>query len=525
MWGYHAPSHVLTYIIPFDTLLSNYIVLPYQSKVLEKEACAGMEVWYEPPLYEAEGDDKRLQECVFNTLGMDPNNGPLGMALGADGPGAGGTRKGEDAITQLVEQGADVHASRAMFTVATNALLRCAEWGGASDPHDSSKLGLIRLLQCREPDNVQYRELETQMIDMVRKVKEKLEVVRRVIQAMQGTPFAQLVDMPAAEREQALAAMDNDDNVTPESIEKSRELLDMGVPEPSLRGMEKFLTDTIRDVGDPEEKKRVGHTELLELLITLGGSVNARDEKGLTLLHAAAEKGREKAIKILLGMGAGASRGVRDIYGKTPLDRLEHARRAKLDFNSTFRITGGVNMESDTREVEAAAEFMRCRHLLTVSPTAVPISAEEGKEGKEDTEGKEGGGGSSGTEAGTTGATGAGGAEPSPLLYPCINPECSVKITSVQCTVYHGPESEATLVGFICSKCHGVGNGEVMPEVYCSECWMDHDCSWCGGTVPTTGCERFFCEPCCPEYLYPKSMIGEYCCQACVPPGVVLITD
>ena len=225
-------------------------------------------------------------------------------------------------------------------------------------------------------------------------------------------------------------------------------------------------------------------------------------------------------------MGAGASKGVQDIYGKTPLERLEHKRRENIEFRSSMCITGGVHMESDVREVEAATEFMRCQRLLAVSPTAnVPSSAEEGKEGKE---GKEGGGGASSgkEEAGATGTLEGAGAALDPMLYPCVNPECSAKITRIQCTSFHGPESEATSVGFICSKCHGVGHGVEysgdVPEVYCFECWMENDCSWCGGTIPTTGCERFFCEPCCPEYFYPVSMIGAYCCQACVPPGVEL---
>ena len=98
-----------------------------EAPVLEKEACAGMEVWCEPSSYKAEGCDKKLRECVLNTLGTNSSRsaGPFGDE--DDGAGAGETRKGEGAITDLVEQGADVHASRAMYVDEHLYNIQCSD--------------------------------------------------------------------------------------------------------------------------------------------------------------------------------------------------------------------------------------------------------------------------------------------------------------------------------------------------------------------------------------------------------------
>ena len=169
------------------------------------------------------------------------------------------------------------------YDVAMDALLFCPEWGGASTTAafgaqaQGGKLNFLRRILQQQPDNAEFRGLETQLVATFRTAQENLETVR---QGLQGTPLEQLVDMPAGEWEQALAAMYPDD-ATAESIQIA--LKGVRVSGRQLPETIEKLRDVLKYIGDPDEKLD-RHTELMELLVTLGGNVNARDEKGLTLL-------------------------------------------------------------------------------------------------------------------------------------------------------------------------------------------------------------------------------------------------
>jgi len=61
-----------------------------------------------------------------------------------------------------------------------------------------------------------------------------------------------------------------------------------------------------------------GAPAAIELLLTAGGEVNARDSKEMTPLHIATQGGHKEAVRLLLKHGA--QRDARDILGRTPLD-------------------------------------------------------------------------------------------------------------------------------------------------------------------------------------------------------------
>ena len=61
-----------------------------------------------------------------------------------------------------------------------------------------------------------------------------------------------------------------------------------------------------------------GHKEVVELLITAGADVNAKEKYEKTPLHHAAKAGYYEIVELLIA--AGADVNVKNIAGKTPLD-------------------------------------------------------------------------------------------------------------------------------------------------------------------------------------------------------------
>jgi cytohesin len=61
-----------------------------------------------------------------------------------------------------------------------------------------------------------------------------------------------------------------------------------------------------------------GHEEIVELLITKGANVNAKEEKGWTPLHFAAYYGHEEIVELLITKGANVNAKAND--GRTPID-------------------------------------------------------------------------------------------------------------------------------------------------------------------------------------------------------------
>ncbi len=63
---------------------------------------------------------------------------------------------------------------------------------------------------------------------------------------------------------------------------------------------------------------KLGHDEIVELLIASGADINAKDGKERTPLHFAAEEGESDVAAELMRLGADVN--ARDIIGRTPLD-------------------------------------------------------------------------------------------------------------------------------------------------------------------------------------------------------------
>ena len=61
-----------------------------------------------------------------------------------------------------------------------------------------------------------------------------------------------------------------------------------------------------------------GHKEVVELLITAGADVNAKEKYEKTPLHHASKAGYYEIVELLIA--AGADVNVKNIAGKTPLD-------------------------------------------------------------------------------------------------------------------------------------------------------------------------------------------------------------
>lgn len=74
------------------------------------------------------------------------------------------------------------------------------------------------------------------------------------------------------------------------------------------------------------------HDESVRGLLSIGVSANARDSKGVTVLHHAARTGNDAIVRILVQNGALIQ--VRDSQGKSPSDYARaggyHAMAAKL---------------------------------------------------------------------------------------------------------------------------------------------------------------------------------------------------
>lgn len=92
-----------------------------------------------------------------------------------------------------------------------------------------------------------------------------------------------------------------------------------------------------------------GHSEAVELLVSLGAKTAATDERGCTALHLAASSGSRETCLVLLR--AGASRRALDCEGCDPMDYvparcLETKERAKA-WNAVLRPAGRWVQESD----------------------------------------------------------------------------------------------------------------------------------------------------------------------------------
>ncbi|CAG7836108.1 unnamed protein product [Allacma fusca] len=70
-----------------------------------------------------------------------------------------------------------------------------------------------------------------------------------------------------------------------------------------------------------------GRKDVVEHLLTLGASINARDEGGLTCLHNAASFGHSEVVRLLLSKGADVN--ARDNWKYTPL--IEASSKGKID--------------------------------------------------------------------------------------------------------------------------------------------------------------------------------------------------
>ena len=80
-----------------------------------------------------------------------------------------------------------------------------------------------------------------------------------------------------------------------------------------------------------------GNKEIVELLLTRGADIEAREDTGRTALHTAAFRGYMEIVKFLLEKGAKINAQTND--GKTPLDWA--IINTKIDIAEAIRAAGG----------------------------------------------------------------------------------------------------------------------------------------------------------------------------------------
>ena len=131
------------------------------------------------------------------------------------------------------------------------------------------------------------------------------------------------------------------------------------VPTTSLQSLEDLVrrgatvNKSLHSIAATKENSQV-----LEVLVNLGGDVNYKDELGNTALHVAAAT--MKAANVEWLMRHGADRSSRNLESKTPLECLQDTAQSYADTSACFGHTRPAG-EVDENE-------LRCITALTSSP-------------------------------------------------------------------------------------------------------------------------------------------------------------